>query len=377
MAANGPLKGVKVLEFAGLGPGPFAGTMLSDMGADVLRIERKGTADPTAERIDSRGRRTLALDLKTPGAVELCLKLAESAEIVFEGNRPGVMERLGLGPDVMLKRNPRLVFGRMTGWGQFGPYAPTAGHDINYLSLSGALHAIGTAEKPVAPLNLVADYGGGAMFLMVGMLAALTHARATGEGQVVDAAMTDGAAYLMSLFYGFHAKGEWLDERAANMLDGGAHFYDTYQCADGKWVSVGSIEPQFYALLVEKAGAGDRLTQPQWDRASWPEMQQTLREIFLTKTRDQWCEVMEHTDVCFAPVLSLAEAPHHAHNVARKTFVEVAGVTQPAPAPRFSATPGEIQWAPAPIGKDAEATLADWGVDQAAAAALYGEGTLA
>ena len=366
--ASGPLNGVKVLEFAGIGPGPFAGMMLSDMGADVLRIERKGANDPAPERFDARGRRTIALDLKQPRAVDLCLKLCENAEVVFEGNRPGVMERLGLGPDAMLGRNPRLVYGRMTGWGQHGPYATAAGHDINYLSLTGALHAIGTEEKPVPPLNLAADYGGGAMFLIAVLLAGLVLARATCKGQVVDAAMTDGAAYLMSLFYGMHAAGTWKDRRAANLLDGGAPFYDTYRCADGKWISIGSIEPQFYALLLEKTGSAGRLAQSQMDRNSWPEMQQVLREIFATRTRTQWCDLLEHTDVCFAPVLSLAEAPGHPHNAARETFVEVGGVVQPAPAPRFSATPSAIQWPPAPIGRDAANTLADWGIAPEAAA---------
>lgn len=371
--ASGPLQGIKVLEFAGLGPGPFAGMMLSDMGADVLRIERKGAADPAPSRLDARGRRTIALDLKQPESVELCLKLCESAEVVFEGNRPGVMERLGLGPEVMLARNPRLVYGRMTGWGQAGLYALAAGHDINYLALSGALHAIGTEDKPVPPLNLAADYGGGAMFLIAGILAGVIHARATGEGQVVDAAMTDGAAYLMSLFYGMFAAGRWQDRRRANLIDGGAPFYDTYRCADGKWIAVGAIEPQFYALLLEKIEAGDRLPQPQMDQPSWPEMQQCLRDIFATKTRDQWCEILENTDACFAPVLSLAEAPQHPHNVARNTFVEVAGVIQPAPAPRFSATPSNIQAPPAPIGRNARKTLSDWGVDEAVIERFVGE----
>jgi len=357
---SGPLAGVKVLEFAGIGPGPFAGMMLSDMGADVLRIERMGAADPQPERFDARGRRAVEVDLKQRDSVALCLRLAERADIVFEGNRPGVMERLGLGPDVMLGRNPRLVYGRMTGWGQQGPCAHLAGHDINYLSLTGALHAIGTEDQPVAPLNLAADYGGGAMFLVTGMLAALLHARQTGQGQVVDAAMTDGAAYLMSLFYGMFASGQWKDQRESNLLDGGAHFYGTYRCADGKWISIGSIEPQFYALLLKNTGAGDRLSRPQMDRDAWPEMKETLREIFATRTRDEWCAILGDTDACFAPVLSLAEAPAHPHNVARSTFVEAAGVVQPAPAPRFSATPSAIQWAPAPIHREIESIVAEW-----------------
>ena len=375
MTATGPLTGVKVLEFAGIGPGPFAGMLLSDMGADVLRIERPEASDPAPDRLDARGRRTLALDLKQPGAVALCLDLCASAEIVFEGNRPGVMERLGLGPEAMHARNPKLVYGRMTGWGQYGPNSGAAGHDINYLSLTGALHAIGTHEHPVPPLNLAADYGGGAMFLIAGLLAGLIHARASGQGQVVDAAMTDGASYLMTLFYGMLAGNEWLDVRAANTLDGGAPFYDTYRCSDGKWISVGSIEPQFYALLLEKTGAGDKLPKPQMDRGAWPEAKRAMREIFATKSRDEWCEVLENTDVCFAPVLSLHEAPRHPHNVARGTFVDLAGVTAPAPAPRFSATPSHIQSPPSPIGTGWREALRSWDIpdadiDQLAAAGV-------
>lgn len=357
---NGPLTGVKVLEFGGIGPGPFAGMMLSDMGADVVEIVRPGAPPPSHDRPDARGRRRVTLDLKKPEAVETCLSLAAKADIVFEGNRPGVMERLGLGPDVMLARNPALVYGRMTGWGQFGPYAHTAGHDINYLALTGALHAIGPADRPVAPLNLAADYGGGAMFLMTGLLAALLHARATGQGQVVDAGMTDGASYLMSLFYGFHASGKWQDEREANLLDGGAPFYGTFKCSDDRWISIGSIEPQFYGLLLEKIGAADKLPQPQMSRKDWPQMRQTLTEIFATRTRAEWCAVMEGTDVCFAPVLSLAEAPTHPHNVARQTFVKSGGVVQPAPAPRFSRTPGAIQWPPSPAVHEPTDVLASW-----------------
>jgi alpha-methylacyl-CoA racemase len=361
---DGPLTGVKVLEFAGIGPAPFVGMMLSDMGAHVLRIERKGTLDPAPERFDARGRVAVELNLKQPLAVDVCLKLCEQAEILVEGNRPGVMERLGLGPDAVLARNPRIVYGRMTGWGQSGPYSAYAGHDINYLSLSGALHAIGTEDKPIPPLNLAADYGGGALFLMAGLLAGIIHSRASGQGQVIDAAMTDGAAYLMSYFYGAHAAGRWQDRRHANLLDGGAPFYDTYRCADGKWVSVGALEPQFYALLLEKLGSLERLSQPQMERESWPAMHQTLRDLFATRPRQEWCDLLEHTDVCFAPVLSLAEAPEHAHNRARGTFVEVKGVVQPAPAPRFSATPSRIQWPPSPIIRDIRRGLQDWGVDE-------------
>jgi alpha-methylacyl-CoA racemase len=356
---------LKVIEFAGIGPGPFAGMMLSDMGADVLRIVRPGTADPVPDRLDARGRRAVALDLKHPTAVATCLELAQSAEVVFEGNRPGVMERLGLGPEPLLARNPRLVYARMTGWGQHGPNAHRAGHDINYLALTGALHAIGTEEKPLAPLNLAADYGGGALFLVSGILAALLHARATGQGQVVDAAMTDGASYLMSLFYGMFASGQWQDRRCSNLLDGGAPFYDTYRCADNKWISIGSLEPQFYALLLEKTGAGRELLEQQEQRAAWPKLRQRLCELFASKTQAEWCAILEDTDVCFAPVLSLAQAPGHPHNAARGTFVKAGGVVQPAPAPRFSATPSAIQWAPAPIEKDTAAAIAAWRAGQA------------
>ena len=364
MASRGPLKGIKMMEFAGLGPAPFAGMMFSDMGADVLRIERGGVSKG-AEQLIERGRRSITLDLKQPRAVELCLKLCARADALFEGFRPGVMERLGLGPEVMLGRNPRLVYGRMTGWGQYGPYASAAGHDINYLALSGALNCIGTEEKPVPPLNLVADYGGGSMFLVAGILAALMHARATGEGQVVDAAMTDGAAYLTTLYYAMSAWGEWVDQRRANLLDGGAPFYDTYRCADGKWIAIGSIEPQFYALLLERIEAGDQLPQAQMERRSWPDMQRVLRAIFAKKTRQEWCGLLENTDACFAPVLSLAEAPAHPHNVARQTFVKAGGVIQPAPAPRFSATPSEIQSSAPSAALSAREALEAWGVDPA------------
>jgi len=372
MMTSGPLAGLKVLEFAGIGPGPFVGMMLSDMGAKVLRIERKGTPDPAPERLDARGRLAIELDLKQSHSIDVCLTLCEHADIVFEGSRPGVMERLGLGPEVVLARNPRIVYGRMTGWGQSGPYAPYAGHDINYVSLSGALHAIGTEDKPIPPLNLVADYGGGAMFLMAGLLAGIIHARASGKGQVIDAAMTDGAAYLMTRFYGQYAAGSWMDSRRANLLDGGAPFYDTYQCADGKWISIGPLEPGFYALFLEKAGLRERLPQPQMEQPCWRDMHRTLREVFATRTRREWCDLLEHTDACFAPVLSLAEAPEHPHNRARGTFVDIAGVAQPAPAPRFSETPSRIQWPPAPIVHDTRQALKDWGIGEESLAGLLG-----
>jgi alpha-methylacyl-CoA racemase len=359
--AQGPLSGVKVVEFAGIGPGPFCGMLLSDLGADVVRIDRKGGRGGAKSDITSRGRRSVALDLKNPEAVETCLKLVEKADILFEGFRPGVMERLGLGPDVALKRNPKLVYGRMTGWGQTGPYANAAGHDMNYIAISGALAAIGTADKPIPPLNLVGDFGGGALYLAFGLLAGVISARTTGQGQVIDCAMSDGAASLMSMFYGFKAAGIWTDERRDNMLDGGAHFYDTYQCSDGKWISIGSIEPQFYALLLEKTGISDPDFQQQMNREKWPELTEKLAAVIATKTRDEWSALMDGTDVCFGPVLGLDEAPSHPHNVARSTFVEIDGVTQPAPAPRFSATPGKIQFAPAAIGAHNDTALADWG----------------
>jgi len=373
---KGPLSGLKVLEFAGIGPGPFCGMLLSDLGADVVRIDRKGSGRAAPWDITARGRRSVALDLKQPAAVETCLKLMETADAVFEGFRPGVMERLGLGPDVALKRNPKLVYGRMTGWGQTGPYAKAAGHDMNYIAITGALHAIGTTDKPVPPLNLVGDFGGGALYLAFGLLAGVIQARETGQGQVIDCAMSDGAASLMAMFYGFKAAGMWKDERRTNLLDGGAHFYDTYQCSDGKWVSIGSIEPQFYALLLEKTGITDEQFKGQMNRDEWPELREKLAAVIATKTQAEWCELMEATDVCFAPVLTLEDAPKHAHNAARQTFVEVGGVTQPAPAPRFSATPGEIQGPPPAIGAHNDQALADWGFAAADIEALKEQGAL-
>ena len=350
---SGPLKGVRIVEMSGLGPAPFACMMLADLGAEVICVDRLTAADahgPVEADIFRRGKRSMALDLKQPSALQAVLRLIDSADVVVEGFRPGVMERLGLGPDVCLSRNPRLVYGRMTGWGQSGPMAAAAGHDINYIALSGALHAIGTIEQPIAPLNLVGDFGGGGMLLAVGVLSAVLSARATGKGQVVDAAMTDGSALLMSMIYGWKAAGQWVDRRGVNMLDGGAHFYGTYQCSDGKWIAVGSIEPQFYALLVEKAGLQGVDLAAQRDCATWPQMRARLAEVFARRTRAQWCDLMEGSDVCFSPVLTMTEAPHHPHNAARQTFVEVQGVTQPAPAPRFSETPASIDAPPSRAG---------------------------
>jgi alpha-methylacyl-CoA racemase len=373
---SGPLSGLKIVEFAGIGPGPFCGMLLSDLGADVVRIDRKGGGRGSKFDVTARGRRSVALDLKTPEAVEACLTLLERADAAFEGFRPGVMERLGLGPEVALKRNLKLVYGRMTGWGQFGPLAQAAGHDINYIALTGGLAATGTAEKPVPPLNLVGDFGGGALYLAFGLLAGVIHARATGEGQVIDCAMTDGSASLMSMFYGMLASGAWREGRSANLLDGGAHFYDTYQCKDDQWVSLGSIEPQFYALLLEKAGLDDPQFKLQMSRDDWPELKSKLAAVIKTKTRDEWTSLMEGTDVCFAPVMGLKEAATHPHNAARQTFVTIDGVVQPAPAPRFSATPGAIQAPPPAIGADNEAALADWGFAPDAIEALQAAGAL-
>ena len=361
----GPLQGIRVLEIASIGPGPFCAMMLSDMGAEVIRIDRKdlaGTGDPRLSL--NRGRKSLALDLKQPAAVETVLKMVANADMLIEGFRPGVMERLGLGPEPCLARNPRLIFGRMTGWGQSGPLAKAAGHDINYISLAGALHAMGNRDRPPSPpLNLVGDFGGGAMYLLTGLLAAYIEAQQSGHGQVVDAAMTDGPASLLTAFYGLRAMGRWTDNRASNYLDGGAHYYGCYTCADGKFLSIGSIEPKFYALLLKKLGIEDEEFQAQNDPASWPDLRTRLEDVFKTRSRDDWCELLENTDVCFAPVLTMEEAPDHPHNAARQTFVEVGGVVQPAPAPRFSRTPGAIQRPAAKVGQHSEEILSDWGFD--------------
>ncbi|WP_407177991.1 CaiB/BaiF CoA transferase family protein [Bradyrhizobium sp. STM 3562] len=340
--ASGPLAGYRIVEFAGIGPGPFACMMLADMGAEVVTLDRIG-AKKTMKSVAGRGRKLIELDLKDKQAVAQVLDLLAGADALIEGFRPGVMERLGLGPDVVLARNPKLVYGRMTGWGQDGPLAQAAGHDINYISLTGALAAIGPKDRPMPPLNLVGDFGGGALYLVVGVLAALLEASKSGKGQVVDAAMVDGAASLMSMFFDLTAIGRWVDGRENNWLDGGAHFYGTYECACGHFISVGSIEPQFYALLREHAGLTDAAFDAQMDRNAWPALKEKLAQVFKTKTRDEWCRIMEGTDICFAPVLTMAEAPKHPHMAARKIFVERHGVTQPAPAPRFSRTPSAIR----------------------------------
>lgn len=357
---KGPLSGVKIIEMTGIGPGPYCAMLLSDMGAEVLRIDRKGGGGGTPGDPHSRGRRSLALDLKKPEAVETVLRLVETADALQEGYRPGVMERLGLGPDECLARNEKLVYGRMTGWGQYGPLSHAAGHDINYISLTGALAAIGK-DKPTPPLNLVGDFGGGSLFLAMGMCAALLSAKNTGKGQVVDAAMTDGATSLMGMFYGFMNVGFWENKPYSNMLDGAAHFYDTYETKDGKYISLGSIEPQFYALLREKAELTDPIFDNQNDRSKWPEMKAMLVDVFKGKTRDEWCEIMEGTDICFAPVLDMQEAYHHPHNQARETIVEKFGVMQPNVAPRFLGTPSEIQGPMPSVGEHNDEALSDWG----------------
>jgi len=380
----GPLQGTTILEIAGIGPGPFCAMLLADMGADVIRIDRAGQVmggDPESPPADvlNRGRRSIGVDLKSPDGVETVLALVERADVIMEGFRPGVAERLGVGPDDCLARNPKVVYGRMTGWGQDGPYAQAAGHDINYIALAGALEPLGRAgQAPVPPLNLVGDFGGGGMFLAFGIVCALLDAQRSGEGQVVDAAMVDGDAVLTTMFHAFRAMGVWNDERGTNLLDTGAHFYDVYETSDGEYVSVGSIEPQFYAQLLELSGLGAQDDLPhQMDREQWPAMKVRIAEIFKTKTRDEWCGIMEHTDVCFAPVLSMAEAPKHPHNVERKTFVERNGVVQPAPAPRFSRTVPEIQRPPAHAGQHTDDVLADFGLTPERISELRESGAIA
>lgn len=379
----GPLHGVRILEIAGIGPGPFAAMMLADMGAEVVRVERVQAVrdDATGPHWDVmlRGRRNVALDLKHADGVETLLSLVERADVVIEGFRPGVMERLGVGPEVCLARNPKLVFGRMTGWGQEGPYASSAGHDINYIALAGALAHFGRAgEPPTPPLNMVGDFGGGGMLLAFGVVCALLEAQRSGKGQVIDAAMVDGSAVLMSMFWAYRNVGMFDEHaRGVSLLDTGAHFYDVFECADGEWVSVGSIEPQFYALLLEKTGLiGDPEFTNQMDKTQWSTLKRKLAKVFKTKTQSQWNEIMEGTDVCYAPVLRMSEAAQHPHNVARNTFIEVAGVTQPAPAPRYSRSATDLPTAPAHAGQHTRAVLGDWGVDAVRIDTLISSGAI-
>ncbi|MHB1711018.1 MAG: CaiB/BaiF CoA transferase family protein [Acidimicrobiales bacterium] len=366
---SGPLDGIRLVELAGLGPTPFAGMMLADAGADIIRIDRsdRATYPPREEpHVDllNRGRRSVAVDLKHAGGVALVLRLVESADGLMEGFRPGVAERLGLGPDVCLDRNPKLVYGRMTGWGQSGPMAATAGHDIDYISLAGALEPIGRAgERPLPPLNLVGDFGGGGMLLAYGMLAAMLRAQRTGEGQVVDAAMVDGAASLMTMTYTLRNAGMWNGPRGTNLLDTGSHFYEVYETSDGGFMGVGAIEPQFYAELIRLLGLSDEVLPPQMDRDSWPSMKARLAAVFASKTRSEWETIFAGSDACVAPVLSPFEAQQHPHNVHRGTFTEVAGVVQPAPSPRFLGTPGSVRRPPPNPGQHADEALRDWGVE--------------
>lgn len=380
---TGPLAGYKVIELAGIGPAPMCAMMLSDMGAEVVRVDRLadaglGIAMPKKYNFLGRGRKSIAIDLKNPDGIEALLKLIDGADCVLEGFRPGVMERLGMGPDVCMARNPKLVYARVTGWGQEGPLSKSAGHDLNYIALSGALHAIGRSnnEPPTPPLNLVGDFGGGTMFVLTGILAALLEVKSSGQGQVVDAGMVDGALSLMTSIYGMFAGGVQSDERASNILDSGSHFYNTYETKDGRYVSIGSIETKFYAELLEKLDIDPDSMAPQMERESWPTMKEKLKSIFLTKTRDEWCAIMDNTDICFAPVLTLAEAPDYPHNKERNAFVDVEGVKHPAPAPRFSRTPSSIK-GPAPkTGIHTEEVLRDWGISSDEIKALRAGGAI-
>ena len=361
---TGPLSGIRVVELAGLGPAPYACMLLADLGAEVLRVDRPSAGfGVPAYDVTGRGRRSIAVDLKNPEAAEVVLRLVDSADVLVEGLRPGVAERLGVGPDACLARNPRLVYGRMTGWGQTGPLAPRVGHDINYAAITGALGAIGEpGRKPVPPINLLADFGGGSMFLLTGILAALLERGTSGRGQVVDAAMVDGVTSLLSMTYGFLAAGFWSDERGTNLLDGGAPFYDTYACADGGYVAIGALEPQFWDVVVQTLGLVDPPDQN--DRSTWPQLREQLAAAFGTRTRDEWAEVFEPLDACVSPVLTLSEARAHPHLVARESVVEVDGVPQPAPAPRFSRTPGQAG-RPSAAGADTREALQAWGFDAA------------
>jgi alpha-methylacyl-CoA racemase len=379
---KGPLSGIRIIEMVGLGPGPFCAMMLADMGAEVIRIQSKGSKPTfpvlnTRFDVMARGRRSMAINLKKPGGVEALLKLIEQADGLIEGFRPGVMERLGLSPEICQARNPKLIYGRMTGWGQHGPLAQAAGHDLNYLALSGALHAMGQADAPPPiPLNLVADFGGGGMMLAFGIVCALLESKTSGKGQVIDAAMTDGSALLTAMFCGFRAGGLWNNQRHANFLDGAAHYYDNYRCADGKYVSIGAIEPQFYALLREKIGATDAAFDAQNDSKQWPALKEKIAAIFITKTRDEWCTLLEGTDACFAPVLDWDEAIAHPHNRARGTFIEIDGVNQPAPAPHFSRTHPPVPASVASADEHTVSILQDWGITPDHIAALQESGAI-
>ncbi len=377
----GPLKGKRVIELQSIGPGPFCGMMLADMGAEIIRIDRSSSVDGSGNPADilARGRKSIGVDLKNPDGVETVLKLIESADVLLEGFRPGVTERLGLGPDVCLGRNPKLIYGRMTGWGQTGPMALAAGHDINYISLSGALHAIGPKDtNPTPPLNLVGDFGGGGMLLAFGIASALVETAETGKGQVVDAAMTDGSALLMNAIFGIMNAGNWTHDRSTNLLDGGAHFYGTHETKDGKYISIGSMEPQFYALLLEKTGlSNDPDFAKQMSREDWPSLRTRLETVFLERTRDEWDEIMLGSDVCYAPILQFEEAASNPHNQERQTFVESSGVTQAAPAPRFSRTPAELPTPAVAPGNNTDEVLSSMGLSVDEIAVLKSSGAVA
>jgi len=365
----GPLAGFRIIEMGGIGPGPFAAMLLADMGAEVIRVERASSEHSSPYEVTLRGRKSIALNLKSEEGVQLLLKLIATADGLIEGFRPGVMEKLGLSPEVCLQHNPKLVFGRMTGWGQYGPLAQTAAHDINYIAITGALSSIGHKQDgPSVPLNLLGDFGGGGLYLVMGMLAAMLEAQKSGKGQVVDAAISDGVASLMTMIQGYRAMGMWSLERQDNLFDGGAHFYGTYECADGKWVSIGAIEIHFYEELVQRLGISDKVGEidyaVQFDKQKWQELRPVFAQRIKEKTRDEWCEIFAGSDACFAPVLDIDEAPEYAHNKERQAFVTVAGVTQSAPAPRFSRTPSQVQHPPVPAGSDTEQVFAELGLSQ-------------
>ena len=372
----GPLNGYTVIELAGIGPAPMGGMMLADMGAEVIRIDRAGAM--VMKDVSTRGKKSVVVNLKDPNGLETLLRMVENADVLIDPYRPGVCEKLGIGPSVCLARNPKLIFARMTGWGQEGPLAQSAGHDINYISITGALYAMGRkGEKPVPPLNLVGDMGGGGMLLVNGVLAALLETANSGKGQVIDVAMVDGAAQLMWMFHSFEAMGLWdATERESNMLDGGAHFYDTYECADGEYISIGSIEPQFYALLKERAGLTEEDFGAQNDQSQWSAMKEKLTTVIKQKTQAQWSEIMEGTDVCFAPVLEFLDAPKHPANIARNTYIEVDGLVQPAPAPRFGRTPSEVRHGGHDVGQDTDAVLTEMGFGEQELAGLRADGSI-
>src|SRR5580704_5420652 len=381
----GPLAGIKIIELAGIGPGPFCAMLLADLGAEVVRVDRAANVGTDTDRdgndarfnLLARGRRNIAVDLKNKTGVDAVLRLIDRVDALIEGFRPGVMERLGLGPDVCLKRNTKLVYGRMTGWGQDGPIAHVAGHDINYIALSGVLATIGSAGgPPVPPLNLVGDFGGGALYLAMGVLAGILSAKATGKGQVIDCSMVEGSASLMTMMYAALASGAWVEERGRNRTDGGAHFYHVYETKDGEHVAIGSIEPQFYRLLLTHTGLEGAELPPQSDRAQWPAMQQRFAAIFRQKTPDEWVAIMQDTDICFAPVLRMSEAIRHEHNRHRDSFVEIDGIAQPAPAPRFLGTPTVVQRPPARVGENTDEILRDWGFSAGEIAALHRSGAV-